>query len=174
MSLNPKQQLFVERYLVHLNASKAAEEAGYSKKTARSQGQRLLTNDDIQEEIMSGRKKMTQRNELDQDWVVKRLMKIGDSRMSKVAYETGGTLQLINDMEENQLDCIDTYSYSSSSNEHGNSESVRWKIKDPVKSLELLGRLIGMWNDKQADTGADKEASETIQGRLDSFLERFG
>ncbi|MBF0620047.1 MAG: terminase small subunit [Candidatus Omnitrophica bacterium] len=43
--LSVKQQRFVQYY--NGNATMAAIEAGYSRKTARSQGQRLLTNVDI-------------------------------------------------------------------------------------------------------------------------------
>lgn len=45
--LPPKQRLFVEEYLACLNAAEAARRAGYSEKTARQQGQRLLTNVDV-------------------------------------------------------------------------------------------------------------------------------
>ena len=42
--LTPKQQLFVMEYLVDLNATRAARAAGYSERTAESQGSRLLSN----------------------------------------------------------------------------------------------------------------------------------
>lgn len=45
MALNHKQKLFVEAYAG--NATEAALAAGYKKKSARAQGQRLLTNADI-------------------------------------------------------------------------------------------------------------------------------
>ena len=45
--LTPKQQAFCDNYIVSHNATEAAIKAGYSKKTARSQGQRMLTNVDI-------------------------------------------------------------------------------------------------------------------------------
>lgn len=47
--LTAKQQAFVDAYAG--NATAAAMAAGYSPKTARSQGQRLLTNDDIKDAI---------------------------------------------------------------------------------------------------------------------------
>ena len=46
--LTNKQEFFCDEYLVDFNATRAAKVAGYSEKTARSQGQRLLTNVDIQ------------------------------------------------------------------------------------------------------------------------------
>jgi hypothetical protein len=45
--LKPQQRKFVEAYCVSFNATKAAETAGYSPKTARQQGSRLLTIVDI-------------------------------------------------------------------------------------------------------------------------------
>lgn len=52
MKLTEKQKRFCEEYLVDLNATQAAIRVGYSKKTARSQGQRLLTNVDIQKYLV--------------------------------------------------------------------------------------------------------------------------
>ena len=51
MGLNKKQHKFIDEYLIDLNATEAAIRAGYSKKTARQQGSRLLTNDDISAEV---------------------------------------------------------------------------------------------------------------------------
>ena len=44
MALTPKQQAFIENYMIDLNATKAAIAAGYSPKTAQEQGSRLLSN----------------------------------------------------------------------------------------------------------------------------------
>lgn len=49
-----QQQRFVTEYLVDCNATQAAIRAGYSAKTARAQGQRLLTIVDIQNAIQAG------------------------------------------------------------------------------------------------------------------------
>lgn len=45
--LTPKQQAFCDNYIVSHNATDAAIKAGYSSKTAYSQGQRLLKNVEI-------------------------------------------------------------------------------------------------------------------------------
>jgi phage terminase small subunit len=47
--LTKKRRAFVEEYLRCWNATEAARRAGYSDRTARSQGQRLLTYVDIQD-----------------------------------------------------------------------------------------------------------------------------
>ena len=60
-SLTAKQQRFAEEYLIDLNATQAAIRAGYSERTARSQGQRLLTYVDIAAVIEKGRADLTER-----------------------------------------------------------------------------------------------------------------
>ena len=54
-TLTPKQQAFVNAYKG--NATEAAIVAGYSEKTARSQGQRMLTNVDIANAIKARQEK---------------------------------------------------------------------------------------------------------------------
>ncbi|CAM3536476.1 terminase small subunit [Parendozoicomonas haliclonae] len=49
--MNSRHQRFVNEYLLDQNATRAAIAAGYSEKTARSQGSRLLTNVDISQTI---------------------------------------------------------------------------------------------------------------------------
>ena len=49
--LNDKQQRFADEYLIDLNATQAAIRAGYNKKSAYSQGQRLLKNDEVKSYI---------------------------------------------------------------------------------------------------------------------------
>lgn len=56
MAINKKQHKFIDEYLIDLNATKAAERAGYSKKTAYSQGQRLLKKVEISTEVQRRQK----------------------------------------------------------------------------------------------------------------------
>ena len=51
MSFTNRQRVFVEEYLQCWNATEAARRAGYSDKTARQQGSRLLSHVDISAEI---------------------------------------------------------------------------------------------------------------------------
>ena len=49
--LNLRQSKFVDEYIISGNATQSAKNAGYSEKTAKSQGQRLLTNVDVSRAI---------------------------------------------------------------------------------------------------------------------------
>lgn len=70
VGLTPKQRLFVAEYLVDLNATQAAIRAGYSKKTAKEQASRLLTNAHISDAIQKAFDKRIERTEIDADYVL--------------------------------------------------------------------------------------------------------
>ncbi len=57
--MNDKQRRFVDEYMIDQNATRAAIAAGYSPKTARAQGCRLLTNADIAPEIRARQGKLS-------------------------------------------------------------------------------------------------------------------
>lgn len=80
--LTDKQKRFVDEYLVDLNATAAASRAGYSEKTARSQGQRLLTNVDIQTALQKAMQARSQRLCITQDFVLERLREIAGREAS--------------------------------------------------------------------------------------------
>ncbi len=73
--MTPKQESFCREYLVDLNATAAAHRAGYSERTAKQQGSRLLTNVDVQAAIMEAQEARAERTGLTQDAVVQGLLK---------------------------------------------------------------------------------------------------
>ena len=76
MALTPKQERFVQEYLVDLNATQAAIRAGYSAKTASRIGQQLLAKTCISEAIQKAMKKREKRTEVTQDYVIAKLREI--------------------------------------------------------------------------------------------------
>lgn len=72
--LTPKQQRFVQEYLVDLNATQAAIRAGYSAKTAGMIGFENLTKPEIVQAILAGKQKIAERNEVTQDLVIQGLL----------------------------------------------------------------------------------------------------
>lgn len=79
--LTPKQERFVDEYLIDLNATAAAKRAGYSEKTANEIGTQNLVKLSIQEAIAERQKDRQERTEITQDWVVKNLKKIAERSM---------------------------------------------------------------------------------------------
>lgn len=76
--LTDKQKKFIEEYLVSLNATKAAIQAGYSQKTADRAGSKLLRDPLVAAEIQAAMKDREERTQITQDWVLKRLKDISD------------------------------------------------------------------------------------------------
>jgi len=70
MTLSPRQQRFVEEYLVDLNGTQAAIRAGYAPGAAKVQACRLLTKDNIAQAITEGREKLSQQTEINQRTVL--------------------------------------------------------------------------------------------------------
>ena len=73
--LTPKQQRFVEEYLVDLNASAAYQRAGYTARgnAAEADASRLLRNAKVAAAIAAAKAQRSKRTELTADWVVDRL-----------------------------------------------------------------------------------------------------
>lgn len=77
--LTPRQERFVQEYLIDLNATQAAIRAGYAPKTANREGSRLLSNAVIASAVQKGRAKMAERAQVDQDWVLRQWQAIAEA-----------------------------------------------------------------------------------------------
>ena len=72
--LTPKQQRFVDEYLIDLNATQAAIRAGYSEKTAYSIGDENLKKPEIKKAIEQEQKERQKRTLVTQDDVIRGLL----------------------------------------------------------------------------------------------------
>ena len=78
MTLTPKQQRFVEEYLVDFNATRAAIRAGYSKKTAYSQGERLLRHAEVAAAVEAGKAELAKLTRISAEEVIEGLRREAD------------------------------------------------------------------------------------------------
>lgn len=143
--LTAKQQRFIEEYLIDLNATQAAIRAGYSVKTANEQGSQLLAKLSIQQAIAEKMAERSKRTGVNQDRVVLELAKIAFVKMTDVVDSNG---RIRAGATEDDLSCIESIKYKESDNEYGGSIEREVKIASKLKALELLGKHLGMWNDK--------------------------
>ena len=79
MKLTPKQQRFIEEYMVDLNATQACIRAGYSKKTAGTIGEQNLRKLAIKSEIERLRGEQSKKLEITKDGLLRDLMEIKES-----------------------------------------------------------------------------------------------
>jgi len=146
-----KQERFCQEYIIDLNATQAAERTGYSKKTAYSQGQRLLKNVEIQARIQELMKERSERTEINQDMVIKELAKLGFSTMNDFATwgKTGVALIESLELTPDQAACVSEVSETVTKD----GGTVRFKLHDKKGSLELLGKHLGMFKEQLEHSG---------------------
>ncbi len=82
--LTPKQQRFVEEYLIDLNATQAAIRAGYSPRTARAIACENLAKPDIQEAIARAKRDRSEATEIDAEWVLRQAVELHRRCMQEI------------------------------------------------------------------------------------------
>ena len=94
--LTPKQQRFVDEYLIDLNATQAAIRAGYSAKTAAVIGNENLIKPYIADAIAKAQAERSERTEISQDYVIKTIVEtIERCSQAKQVYDKSGELHRI-------------------------------------------------------------------------------
>lgn len=119
--LTPKQQAFVREYLIDLNAAQAAVRAGYSAKTAKEQGARLLTNVIVASEINKLKIKREAKTEITAEWVL--------TTIQNTIIRCGQGEPVLNSMGQ---------------------PTGEWKFdsKGVLKGCELLGKHLALFKDR--------------------------
>lgn len=149
MALTPKQAAFVREYLVDLNATQAAIRVGYSPKTAKVQGSRLLTNAAIRAAVEAGKADQTQDAIATKEQILQELARIGFSDAGQILDERG-VCRSLNEMPEDIRRCISSVKFSGD----GGTEVKFWPKN---QALELLGKYRSMWVERMEHTGKDGE-----------------
>lgn len=143
--LSEQRQRFVDEYLIDLNGTQAAIRAGYSVKTAQEQSSRLLSNVMVQEAISIAMAERSKRTGINQDRVVLELAKLALVKMTDIVDRQG---RIKDSATDDDLACIESVKYKESESDTGSSVEREVKIASKIKALELLGKHLGMWNDK--------------------------
>ena len=143
--MTKRQKCFVEEYLIDLNATQAAIRAGYSPKTAKDIGCENLAKPNIQRAIAEQMAERSKRTGVNQDRVVRELAKIAFAKLTDIVDANG---QIKSTATDDDLACVESLKYKRSDFDNGYSEEREVKISPKLKALELLGKHLGMWNDK--------------------------
>lgn len=151
-NLTPKQQRFVEEYLIDLNATQAAIRAGYSEKTAKSIGQENLTKPDIQKAIQEAQSKRAEQTQIDAAYVLKRLVEIDQMDVLDIM-DDQMKIRPVNEWPKVWRQYVVNLENLELSDGEGCFKKIKWP--DKVKNLELLGRhvSVGAFKDKVEHSG---------------------
>lgn len=93
--LTVKQRTFIQEYIIDKNATRAAKRAGYSEKSAYSQGQRLLKNVEVAQEIELGLREQSEKLKITAERVLKRIAEFAFEERSQRASDTLKACELL-------------------------------------------------------------------------------
>jgi phage terminase small subunit len=169
--LTPKQQRFVEEYLVDLNATQAAVRAGYSAKVANREGTRLLSNAVISLAILKRQERRAARVEVSQDQVLRELALLGFSDIGEILDFTGAAPRLrdahgIPERARRAIASIKVKRYvegpAKDDEEPNVVEVMEFKLWPKPQALELLARHLGMLKDRATPSEGEVNVGLTI------------
>lgn len=129
MALTEKQKLFGDHFLVLLNKKQAAIAAGFSPKTAASQGERLFKHPGVSAYIQAAMDKRAKRTHIDQDYVLDSIVATMERcKQSEAVLDRSGQPVLV---ETTTGDLAPAYTFNASG---------------VLKGAELLGKHLGMFS----------------------------
>jgi len=152
-SLSKRQAAFVREYLIDFNATQAALRAGYSLKAAKQVASRVLTYANVQTAIQSGQQEKAQAAFGLREQVIRELSRIAFGDPRKLMTWEGKSMRLRDSERLTDDDVAQVAEVGSSNGPKGSS--VKLKRFDKVKALELLGRHVGLFQEKRDDDGED-------------------
>lgn len=151
--LTPKQQRFVDEYLIDLNGKQAAIRCGYSPKTAEVQASRLLSIAKVGAAVSERREKLAEKAEITQEMIVAELAKIGFANMlDYVSITSGGEpfidLSALNREQAAAIAEMVVEDFKDGRGEDArNVRRIRFKLNDKQTALVNLGKHLGMFKD---------------------------
>jgi phage terminase small subunit len=145
-----KRLIFIKEYLIDKNATRAAQAAGYSSKTAYSAGHRLLKNVEIAVAIEEGVRRQVNRAELKAADVIFELRNIAFTDLS-LAFDEVGKIRHPTNMPEDIRKALQSFETVKSKN----GETVKIKLHDKLRALEMLAKHFKLLTDVQEVTGKD-------------------
>ncbi|HWR18730.1 MAG TPA: terminase small subunit [Clostridia bacterium] len=149
--LTPKMAAFAEEYLIDLNQTQAAIRAGYAPKHAAKIASELMQKPAVRDTVAQAMAARSARTGVNADRVVRELARVAFSQPGKVIRFEDATI--IDDASEDDLAAIASVKVKTIPTEDGEGIEREVRMADKVKGLELLGRHLGMFNDKVMLTG---------------------
>lgn len=149
--LTAKQEMFVQEYLIDLNATQAAIRAGYSTATAKDIGCENLAKPNIRARIDEALAERSKRTGVNQDRVIRELARIAFVNAENVINPNDATVKA--DASEDDTAAIASVKVKTVSGDEFDSTEREIKFADKLKALELLGKHLGMFKDNINLTG---------------------
>lgn len=167
MALTQKQRLFVDEYLIDLNATQAAIRAGYSPNNADKIGSELLGKTRVSDAIKTAMAERSKRTGINQDRILMELAKIALVNPENVVNFDEATIR--EDALPEDLAAVASVKVKRFPTKDGEGIEREIKFYDKTKALDLAGRHLGMFKDKLELSGG----LDTEKTKLDDLLQQM-
>jgi phage terminase small subunit len=144
--MTDRQEKFCNEYLIDLNSTAAAIRAGYSVKSARQIGNENLTKPYIRARVDAAMAEQSKRTGINADRVVRELARVAFVDLTDLI--DTDTAAVKPNATRDDTAAIAGIRVKTSTGVGGDSVEREVKLCDKLKALELLGRHLGLFNDK--------------------------
>lgn len=186
--LTPKQRRFTQEYTIDHNATQAAIRAGYSPKTAGVIGAENLTKPNIAAEIKRIEGETVKKLDITRERIAQELAEIAFAKATDyVSVETepaprlivhpltgepmtipGGFCQTVRITDTAGL-AEDKKAAIASIKQGANG--IELKTHDKVRALEMLGKMLGMFDSREAPAEQENNLFDAIVGSMEEVLD---
>ena len=159
--LTDKQKRFCDEYLIDLNATQAAIRAGYSEETACNIGCENLRKPNIAEYIEKRMNRLEKKTEITQEFVLRELLNIASAN--------GTDFALVDDLGLARIiptSQVDESKRSAIAVIKAGANGTEVKTYDKIRALELIGKHLGMFSERQASNGREVEDLSPLASML--------
>jgi|SRR6185503_13120087 len=177
--LTDKQAMFVQEYIVDLNATQAAIRAGYSEESASVIGCENLTKPYIQAAVQKAMDLRSERVQITADRVLVELAKIGFADVRDM-FTDSDQIKCVKNLPDDiaaAVQSIEIVTRPDGVDENGDKtvEHIhKIKLADKKSSLELLGKHLKLFADRIEHTGKDGAPIEVENQSMTEIARRIG
>ena len=141
--LKDKQRKFCEEYIIDFNGTQAAIRAGYSKKTAKEQGARLLTNVNLQHYLTELKQKTAEDSGITKKQLIDELAKIAFFDIRKIYNEDNSLLDIksFDDDSASAVAGIEVDEIFEQRQLSGYTKKV--KLHNKIAAIERVSKMLG-------------------------------
>lgn len=169
--LTPAQMRFCELFVSSNNATQSYIDAGFKctkKTTAAVESSKLLRKPNITLYVDQLREKEKKRNDITTERVIDELVMTAFGSMNDIVkINEKGQVKIRKDADLKSLDGI---SYTETRGEKSDSDSFSFKRADKVKALDMLCKLLGLYEKRDTESGRNLQANAD---RVLTALRRF-
>jgi phage terminase small subunit len=166
--LTRRQEVFVQNYLVSLNATEAAKLSGYSPKTAKAIGSTLLTNVNVAAALKRERERLARKFEVTIERVLSELARIAFSDMRDFMKPgpDGSPVLDFSALTPDQSAVLQEVTVEEFKDGRSDQRQVRrtkFRKEPKIAALELLGKHLGMFSE---NVNHKHEHQHTVLGTI--------